>query len=383
MRVFFAMLVVVLLSGLLFFIPKSKGNNLSLDIFNKIVEEDFPIALDIENATCFISYTFDNDLETFIKKMLKKNMPDYSAVVVIDNGSGEVLALVGGVRNGEFNRYFPLSSTHPAASLIKIITTAALLETNLVNANTSFSYSGKGTTLYKRQINSIGKIISLYEAFAKSNNAVLAGAALKYLNPLALYKMAEKFYFNKQFSQDIQVGSSSFAIPENEFHMAELASGFNRNTMISPYHGAVIGSIIANDGILQYPSIIKEIICNDEIVWKSKEKSNRIISKNIAKGLRGMMKGVVSRGGTAGGTFRSSKKLFKLEIGGKTGSMTGGIPHGKNDWFVSFAIPRGESSGVSIAVLHVDVDKWRMKSFDLTRTIMEYYFSRKNYDQGN
>ena len=36
---------------------------------------------------------------------------------------------------------------------------------------------------------------------------------------------------------------------DDEYGLAEMASGFNRETLISPLHGAMIASVFANDGV--------------------------------------------------------------------------------------------------------------------------------------
>ena len=91
-----------------------------------------------------------------------------------------------------------------------------------------------------------------------------------------------------------------------------------------------------------------------------------------------MMEHTVKRG-TARGAFRARKtrKIRDIEIGGKTGSITGGLPYGKRDWFVSYAKPKGEESdkGISICVMIVNVKKWYIKSHYLAKNIIQYYYN--------
>jgi hypothetical protein len=82
--------------------------------------------------------------------------------------------------------------------------------------------------------------------------------------------------------------------------------------------------------------------------------------------------------GTARSSFRRSLYLLnKLEIGGKTGSITGGEPYGKRDWFVSYAksLEDKTDKGISICVMIVNQKKWYIKSPLLAKNIMEYYYS--------
>ena len=86
----------------------------------------------------------------------------------------------------------------------------------------------------------------------------------------------------------------------------------------------------------------------------------------------------VSRG-TARGAFRRwLRRNSNFTLGGKTGSITGGLPYGKRDWFVSYASPTEKlEDGISICVMIVNVEKWYIKSTVFTREIIDYYYGRK------
>ena len=103
----------------------------------------------------------------------------------------------------------------------------------------------------------------------------------------------------------------------------------------------------------------------------------RVISKEAAVQLSGMMKQTV-KSGTARGAFRpwKMKRIKNIEVGGKTGSITGGIPYGKRDWFVSYARPKDLKSdkGISVCVMIVNVKKWYVKSTFLAKKIIQYYY---------
>jgi cell division protein FtsI/penicillin-binding protein 2 len=79
------------------------------------------------------------------------------------------------------------------------------------------------------------------------------------------------------------------------------------------------------------------------------------------------------------GTSRKNfKKLLKdkkfrvLEMGGKTGSMTGTNPRGKTDWFVGYAYL--DNQKLAIAAITVNKEKWRVKSTYLAQSLVKVYF---------
>lgn len=102
-----------------------------------------------------------------------------------------------------------------------------------------------------------------------------------------------------------------------------------------------------------------------------------VLTSKTAEDLRTLFMATVTEG-TARASFRRSQYLLqKLEIGGKTGSLTGGEPFGKRDWFVSYAKSQEDKNdkGISICVMIVNQKKWYIKSPLLAKNIMEYYYS--------
>ena len=67
------------------------------------------------------------------------------------------------------------------------------------------------------------------------------------------------------------------------------------------------------------------------------------------------------------------RRIKNIEVAGKTGSITGGVPYGKRDWFVSFAKRKGqeEDSGISVCIMIVNVKKWYVKSTFLAKKIID------------
>ena len=86
--------------------------------------------------------------------------------------------------------------------------------------------------------------------------------------------------------------------------------------------------------------------------------------------------------GTARKSFRRFDRFLReeLRIGGKTGSITGGIPFGKRDWFSAFAVPKNKKlgEGISISVMNINVDKWFVRSTYLAKEVIDYYYKEIN-----
>ncbi len=359
--------------------------------FKKITEVFFekniwPSNLKVGESFVDIEYTFDKELMKHLEHVLKRYGSDYTSIVVIDNESGAVLAAIGRERRtSKISYVMPFSSTHPSASLIKIITTAELLQNSEVEASTRFAFRGRGTTLYKRQLSDrVGKrprVQTLKQAFASSNNVVFGKAAMNYSSAWGIYNMATQFGFNQDLMADISIPQSTFEMPSDDFDVAAFASGFNSENMMSPVHAATLSMIIANDGIIKYPYVIQSITkAGTKLsLWDARTQERLVLETDTAKTLKNMMSQTVLAG-TARKSFSRMNSFFKqhLLIGGKTGSITGGKPFGKRDWFTAFAVPKDKElgHGISISVMNVNVGKWYAKSSYITREIIEFYYKK-------
>ncbi len=145
--------------------------------------EDWPQFLQDREKVLHITYTFDQELTQFIKKIQAQYASDYSAIVVVDNNTGEVLSAIGyDGRQKHFNYQLAYSSSHPSASLFKIVTSADLIQNTKVGPETLFQYTGRSTTLYRSQLKESSPRWSrgqtLARAFAASNNNIGAGGVL-------------------------------------------------------------------------------------------------------------------------------------------------------------------------------------------------------------
>lgn len=342
--------------------------------------------LDYDDTKFNVQYTFNSDLEGYIKKQLALYRPDYTSVVVVDNETGHVLAAVDYARKTKaFGRDLAFTNTHPAASIFKVITAADLLENTHIKTDTEFSFTGRSTTLYKHQLKDPGnrhrwtRTIDLEKAFATSNNVIFGRTAIENLTPAGLKKMAEKFGFNKKLVEGVNLPPSVFALASDQYNLAEFSSGLNRKTVMSPVHGAIIASIVANGGVLKYPIVIKSLegINDKKVIYPPLKADEVVLTPKTAEDLRNLFMATVTKG-TARSSFRRSRYLLeKLEIGGKTGSLTGGEPYGKRDWFVSYAksLEDKNDKGISICVMIVNQKKWYIKSPLLAKNIMEFYYS--------
>lgn len=348
--------------------------------------EQWPSTVRYDGREYQLDYGFDEGLTARVKKLMRRYPSDYTSVVVIENKTGKILTAIDyDKKQRKYGKNITFSSTHPAASIFKVITAANLLEEGKVDIDTPFRFNGRSSTLYKSQLrnrkpNRWTRKIDFAKAFAMSNNVVFGKAAINNLSYEQLNKMAYKFGFNDNVTSILKTSNSKLFSDNDEYGLAELASGFNRQTMISPVHGATIASVAANGGIMKSASVISKItdIESGRVIWERSPKSQVVMSPEPVQKLREMMELTVKRG-TARGSFRRwIRRNPAFHVGGKTGSITGGLPYGKRDWFISYASPSENlEEGISICVMIVNIEKWYIKSTLFAREVIDYYFKKK------
>jgi cell division protein FtsI/penicillin-binding protein 2 len=114
-----------------------------------------------------------------------------------------------------------------------------------------------------------------------------------------------------------------------------------------------------------------------EVVYESQPMlSATVIDAQAASEMRELMRETVTSG-TSRGSFRGFKRSAYgfVDVGGKTGSLSGNDPEGKYDWFVGYGTS-GEHR-LAVASLVISKEYWKVKSSLLARKAIEFYFKEK------
>ena len=327
-----------------------------------------------------LSYTLDEELQNLLSDIYDRYKPDYGSFVALDPATGEVRALTSFVKDGDPLGNLALRATFPAASVFKIVTAAAVLDRDLVGPDSVLPYNGKSSSLYKRQVlrhrdNRWTRRPSLKLAFAKSVNTVFARLGVYELGAEALTNYAERFAFNSRLSSDLQFDLGSAVIAADDWSVAEAASGYTLDNTLSPLHGAMIAGAAAHQGHMMEPRLVSMAVDAHGVpLYSSEPRFWESIEPTTASELRTLMRETVRRG-SARGAFRRFFRgpLRDVEVGGKTGSLTGLEPRGRNDWFVGYAA-LGDKK-LAFASLTVNKERWTVKSAYVARRVIETYFA--------
>lgn len=341
------------------------------------------LVLDLEGRAekTQVQYSFDESLQAKMQSLFESYKPDYGAFVAIDATTGRILSLISyNPIDPWIKDHLALRATFPSASVFKVVTAAAAISERKLSADSMMSYNGRAHTLYKRNIfketvNRWTNRITLKDAFAKSVNTVFGKMGVFIVGPSELRTYADRFGFNRKIGADLPVQQGHAEITEDPWEVAEAASGFTRANTMSPLQGALIAASIANDGVMMEPYIVDSLSSEDgQPLYQAKPTiSETVIDAHAANEMKELMRETI-----VDGTSRSSFRGFKrspygfIDVGGKTGSLTGNDPQGKYDWFVGYAT--SDQHKVAFATLTISKEYWKVKSAFLTRKAIEYYF---------
>ena len=325
---------------------------------------------DKDNSSMTVFTTLEPAIQKQMIRLFKRYRPVLAAGVIIDATTGAVLAMGNYTGEPESANLFPerdgdycLYAGFPAASLIKIVTAAAVIEKSGFTSAMTLPVSGRYHTLYKHQLG-LKRLrfrpepVSLEKAFSKSINPFFGKLGIQYLSKEDFDEIAELFLFNIPLEFDFPVSKSTTFAPENNFEKAELTSGFNTRTTISPLHAALIASIPVNDGKIMRPYVIDKVVSAEgkKLYSSSIEDLSQPINSQSLKYLSKLMR-ATTRYGTAGKSFyalRHSRLYRGLSIGGKTGAINLPNKQRRCEWFAGFAEKEDMHLAISLVFIHGD-----------------------------
>lgn len=311
--------------------------------------------------------TLDADLQSAASNALGNNK---GAVVVMEASTGKILAMVSKPTfdaNTVSENWETLINDSDSAllnratqgqytpgSIFKIVTTLAYMRQNADYAVYAHNCTGEiteeGTTIHCYNNSAHGQE-SLADAVANSCNTAFSEIGLS-LNIEKWRSTTKDLLFNTELKCDLTSKSSNFILDEDsddaEIMMTAMGQG---ETMVSPYHMAMITSAIANGGTLMKPYLVKEITNYQGTIVKEymPEKYATLMTSEEAAVLKEYMKGVVDYGT---GTSLSGQGYT---VAGKTGtaevSMDKSVVH---SWFMGFSNVDNPELVVSVVVENAD-----------------------------
>lgn len=293
-----------------------------------------------------IVLTVDRAIQYVAEKRIEEGVKKYEAesgtIIIMDPLTSEILALANypsfdpsdfNFEGAEDTKYkpqrvnFAVSETYEPGSVIKPLTVASGIDTKAVTKNSTFNdmgpveYSGYTIDNWDGKHHNVQDMTQLLQ---KSNNIGSAWVA----HQVGAKNLMEYFgNFGLGSVTGIELEGEDTGSLKNPKNLADIdlaTAGFGQGMSATPLQVLNAFNVIANEGVLQKPRIVKEIRDNGRVIPLKSKPVKKVIDEDTAATVEQMLIEAVA-GGEA--------KFFVLknyDIAGKTG--TAQIPvNGKYD----------------------------------------------------
>ncbi|QTN31890.1 penicillin-binding protein 2 [Akkermansiaceae bacterium] len=293
--------------------------------------------------------TIDIGIQAIVAEELEAGLAEFKSrrgsVIVMDPKTGEILAMESrphfdlnhkqDLEENSFN--YAIQAKYEPGSTIKILATAAALEEKLVSPTTIFHCPNVlQENKFTVEDSHSGGMLSFEQIIQKSNN-IGCWKMAKQLGVNRYYRYVHGFGFGER--SGIQLSGENpgtAAVPKLPIDFSRAAYGYYIG--VTPIQMATAYSVIAGDGRLLRPKIVKELVANDGTVIEDfpTEVRGRPISPETAQKMRTALHKVTLLGGTA-----TKACVPGYKVCGKTGTAIKHDPkrggYIKGGYVVSFA----------------------------------------------
>jgi len=286
--------------------------------------------------------------ESSVSSIVENYNPKWSIVTVMDAKTGEILASATSPSYNpnslpsNMSYQNPLVSyTYEPGSVMKIYTYMCALETGKYDGNKTYLSGGyefsDGTVIHDWNKNGWGEL-TYDTGFSYSSNVAIINIINDYLSAKELKSCLKSYGFNDRTGVELsneEKGNISF-----EYETEIMAGGFGQGISTTAIQQLQALSIIANDGSMVRPHIIKKLVdtnTKDESVTKIK-KGDKIVSDKTITKLKDLMESVIKPDSPTGSKYY----LEGYDLIGKTGTAqiyeNGKYLTGSNDYIVSVGL---------------------------------------------
>ena len=313
-----------------------------------------------------VQLTIDMGLQAIVEEELDACLAEFEsvrgAVILMDPKTGEILAMVSrphfdlnhkqNIAENGFN--YAIQAIYEPGSTFKIISTGGVLNEGLAKPQTSvFCHNGvyQEGAIRVPDHHPYGNL-TLEGVLIKSSN-IGAYKFARQLGAKRFFDYTERWGFGRKTGVMLSGESSGIARnTNNAVDFSRASYGYALN--VTPLQMACAYSVIAGDGKLLKPRIVKSLVANDGTVIETypPEVVSEVLTPETARKMRDALAKVTITGGTA-----TLAAVPGYKVAGKTGTAKKHNPNGRgylaNSYTVSFAgmLPAENPAFVGIVVI--------------------------------
>ncbi|MDD3404639.1 MAG: penicillin-binding transpeptidase domain-containing protein, partial [Hespellia sp.] len=314
------------------------------------------------------------------------------AVIVMEASTGKILAMVSAPTydpNTVVDNWDYLNSDESGSALLnratqgsyapgstfKVVTALEYIRENADYGAYQYECSGEithdGTTIHCFN-HTVHGLQDLRASMANSCNSSFANIGLM-LNKTSYAETAKELLFNSKLPSELDYSKSSFKVDENtnsaEMMMTAMGQG---QTLVSPYHMALITAAIANGGTLMNPYLVSQVTnyAGTEISSTKPSAYGQLMTSAEASQLKEYMEAVVSEGtasALSGQSYSVAGKTGTAEYSTETDSD---LDH---SWFIGFTNVDNPELVISVVVEGSDGES-TAKAVPIAKQVLDAYY---------
>jgi cell division protein FtsI (penicillin-binding protein 3) len=248
------------------------------------------------------------------------------SAIVLDPRNGEILALANaptfdpnnvGAASPDTRANWALQNIYEPGSTFKVVAFSAAIEKGLVKPNDNIDCQMGSITVAKRVIHDHKPFgnLTVADALAKSSNVAAIKLGMR-VGDATMYDYITRFGFGSRTGVELPGETPGLVHPVKRWQASSIGSvAIGQEVGVTPLQMASAFSALANDGVRVAPHLIREIRnASGTSIYRPNPEQRRVISKETATALRGMLEGV-----TLNGTAKKAQ-LDGYTAAGKTGT---------------------------------------------------------------
>jgi cell division protein FtsI (penicillin-binding protein 3) len=246
--------------------------------------------------------------------------------IVLDPHTGDILALANaptfdpndvGAATPAARANWALQNIYEPGSTFKIVAFSAAIEKGLAKPDDHIDCQMGSITVAKRVIHDHKQFgnLTIADALAKSSNVAAIKLGLRVGDP-TMFEYITRFGFGARTGIELPGETAGLVRPLSRWQPSSIGSvAIGQEVGVTPLQMVAAFGALANDGVRIAPHLIREIRdANGVATYRPNPEQHRVISKETASALRGMLEGV-----TLNGTAKKAQ-LDGYSAAGKTGT---------------------------------------------------------------
>lgn len=269
--------------------------------------------------------------DSVLQEMCQTHDPDYAVLVLMDAGTGEILASSSypwynlnsyNQSTAEERQNKPFTYAYEPGSVFKIFSLATCLQADQADFETPYTCTGSHTfitasgqslTINCHEAHGVLDYVGMIKA---SCNGAISNWALQ-TDDSVFYDGLRALNFGESYSFDYFNASGSLAAPATWSYRSKPTISFGQEMSATPLQLTTAATIFTNGGVLLQPRILLKTVdqFGETVTETARTEIRQVVSEDVARNVLEAMIEATKEGGTA---IKTS--VPGLEVAAKTGT---------------------------------------------------------------